>query len=144
MLLGYRDSTDTTKRKSEIEIGWTFLARSHWGGVYNSEMKQLIIRHAFRFVSHVIFVVGPKNLRSQKAVEKIGGFRVGSRMDTNCQDNLVYRAGVCPRNIRVDFLDWESPIMPIRSKSDGRVDEFKDVRGDRFFYEHPSVAHFRR
>src|SRR5271154_2097028 len=27
--------------KSEIEIGWTFLARSHWGGSYNGEMKQL-------------------------------------------------------------------------------------------------------
>src|SRR6266571_4146070 len=23
----------------EVEIGWTFLARSHWGGVYNKEMK---------------------------------------------------------------------------------------------------------
>ena len=26
------------KEKSEIEIGWTFLARSHWGGIYNREM----------------------------------------------------------------------------------------------------------
>ena len=29
--------------KSEIEIGWTFLARSHWGGVYNGEMKALML-----------------------------------------------------------------------------------------------------
>src|SRR5262245_37862997 len=41
--------------KSEIEIGWTFLARSHWGGTYNREMKQLMLRHAFRFVNSVIF-----------------------------------------------------------------------------------------
>ncbi len=79
------------QEKSEIEIGWTFLARSHWGGVYNSEMKQLMIRHAFRFVSHVIFVVGPQNLRSQNAVEKIGGVRVGSRMDAAGQNNYVFR-----------------------------------------------------
>ena len=26
---------------SEIEIGWTFLARSHWGGIYNREMKRV-------------------------------------------------------------------------------------------------------
>src|SRR5580704_13977259 len=26
------------EEKGEIEIGWTFLARSHWGGVYNGEM----------------------------------------------------------------------------------------------------------
>src|SRR5947207_13586469 len=25
--------------RSEVEIGWTFLARSHWGGRYNGEMK---------------------------------------------------------------------------------------------------------
>src|SRR5215212_12159129 len=43
------------EEKSEIEIGWTFLARSHWGGRYNHEMKQLMLRHAFRFVNNVIF-----------------------------------------------------------------------------------------
>ena len=32
--------------KREIEIGWTFLARSHWGGRYGAEMKQLMLRHA--------------------------------------------------------------------------------------------------
>src|SRR5436190_5822952 len=45
--------------KSEIEIGWTFLARSRWGGVYNREMKDLMLRHAFRFVKDVILLVGP-------------------------------------------------------------------------------------
>src|SRR2546427_10784152 len=45
------------EEKSEIEIGWTFLARSHWGGMYNKEMKQLMLRHAFRFVNTVIFLV---------------------------------------------------------------------------------------
>src|SRR5947207_6712912 len=52
--------------RSEIEIGWTFLARSHWGGIYNAEMKRLILRHAFRFVKSVVFLVGLQNLRSQK------------------------------------------------------------------------------
>jgi len=67
--------------KSEIEIGWTFLARSHWGGLYNREMKQLMLRHAFQFVNNVVFLISPQNLRSQRAVEKIGGVRVGSRPD---------------------------------------------------------------
>jgi RimJ/RimL family protein N-acetyltransferase len=79
------------KERSEIEIGWTFLARSHWGGIYNREMKQLMLRHAFRFVDSVIFVVGPQNLRSQRAVEKIGGVRVGSRTDASGRDSIVYR-----------------------------------------------------
>lgn len=79
------------EEKSEIEIGWTFLARSHWGGIYNREMKQLMLRHAFRFVNSVIFLVGPENLRSQKAVEKIGAVRVGSRPDASGRDSLLYQ-----------------------------------------------------
>jgi RimJ/RimL family protein N-acetyltransferase len=79
------------KDKSEIEIGWTFLARSHWGGSYNREMKRLMLQHAFKFVSNVIFVIGPENFRSQRAVEKIGGVRVGSRADASGRESFVYR-----------------------------------------------------
>ena len=74
---------------SEIEIGWTFLARTHWGGAYNKEMKQLMLRHAFRFVKNVVFLVGPRNMRSQRAMEKIGGVRAGSRLDG--KENVVFR-----------------------------------------------------
>lgn len=77
--------------KSEIEIGWTFLARSRWGGLYNREMKQLMLRHAFRFVKNVVFLVGPQNLRSQRALEKIGAVREGSRLDASGRDSLVYQ-----------------------------------------------------
>jgi N-acetyltransferase len=63
--------------KSEIEIGWTFLARRYWGGQYNREMKQLMLDHAFKFVKSVVFYVGQTNIRSQKATEKIGGIRNG-------------------------------------------------------------------
>jgi len=77
--------------KSEVEVGWTFLARSHWGGVYNRDMKRLMLRHAFRFVECVIFVIGTQNLRSQRAVEKIGAVRVGSRTDTGGRESFVYQ-----------------------------------------------------
>ena len=63
--------------KSEIEIGWTFLARSYWGGRYNRELKQLMLTHAFKFVESVVLLVGENNIRSQKATEKIGGIRDG-------------------------------------------------------------------
>jgi RimJ/RimL family protein N-acetyltransferase len=62
---------------SEIEIGWTFLARSHWGQLYNAEMKRLMLAHAFRFVQRVVFRVGPLNRRSQRALEKIGATYLG-------------------------------------------------------------------
>ena len=56
----------------QIEIGWTFLARSYWGGRYNGELKRLMLDHAFKFVDTVFFLVGSNNLRSRKALEKIG------------------------------------------------------------------------
>src|SRR5438552_15980865 len=58
--------------ESEVEIGWTFLERAFWGGSYNRELKSLMLDHAFRFVKHVVFVVGEKNFRSQQALRKIG------------------------------------------------------------------------
>jgi RimJ/RimL family protein N-acetyltransferase len=82
---GYSDE------KSEIEIGWTFLARSHWGGEYNGEMKRLMLRHAFQFVHCIVFLVGPQNLRSQKALEKIGALRAGSRLDAEGRESFVYQ-----------------------------------------------------
>jgi RimJ/RimL family protein N-acetyltransferase len=76
--------------RSEIEIGWTFLARSHWGGTYNGEMKQLMLRHAFTFVDHVVFLIGPENWRSRRAIEKIGGVLVASRVNTAGLECVVY------------------------------------------------------
>ncbi len=77
--------------RSEIEIGWTFLARSHWGGVYNGEMKRLMLSHAFKFVDNVIFSVGSNNLRSQRAVEKIGGVRAGTKTDPLGRESFIFR-----------------------------------------------------
>jgi len=63
--------------QKQVEIGWTFLQRAFWGGEYNGELKTLMLDHAFRFVERVVFTVGENNLRSQRAVEKIGGSVVG-------------------------------------------------------------------
>jgi len=81
--------------KREIEIGWTFLARSHWGGKYNAELKRLMLGQAFKFVESVVFLIGPTNVRSQKALEKIGGVLTERRTKTNPNgetvENVVYQ-----------------------------------------------------
>lgn len=63
---------DLDPARREVAIGYTFLARSHWGGASNREMKRLMLDHAFRWAEVVWFHVGSNNLRSRKAVEKIG------------------------------------------------------------------------
>jgi N-acetyltransferase len=79
------------QEKSVIEIGWTFLVKGPLGGIYNKKMKQLMLRHAFRFVKNVVFIVGTHNWRSQRAVEKIGGVRMGSKLDEGGRESFIYR-----------------------------------------------------
>lgn len=59
--------------RSQVEIGWTFLARKCWGGAYNREMKRLMLAQAFTGVQRVVFHIGADNGRSRKACEAIGG-----------------------------------------------------------------------
>ena len=76
--------------RSEVEIGWTFLGRDYWGGTYNGELKRLMLDHAFRSVETVLFVVAPGNVRSQRAVEKLGAVRAGTRYDDVRGERLVF------------------------------------------------------
>ena len=59
--------------RREVAIGYTFLARAHWGGAANAEMKRLLIEHAAPYVDTIWFHVGRENWRSRRAMEKIGG-----------------------------------------------------------------------
>jgi N-acetyltransferase len=56
----------------EVEIGWTFLARSHWGGVFNRSIKRLMLAYALARFDTAIFLVGEGNVISRRALEKIG------------------------------------------------------------------------
>jgi len=75
-----------------IAIGYTFLARSHWGGAANAEMKQLMLRHAFTDVQEVLFSVAERNLRSRRAVEKLGAELAGAENAPRWgQIHVIYR-----------------------------------------------------
>jgi N-acetyltransferase len=76
----------------KIMIGYTFLARSHWGGASNAEMKRLMLRHAFTDVLEVLFSVAERNLRSRRAVEKLGAELVGAGDPARWgQIHVIYR-----------------------------------------------------
>jgi RimJ/RimL family protein N-acetyltransferase len=54
-------------------------------------MKRLMLRHAFKFVNNVVFLVGPQNMRSRRAVEKIGGVLAGTRPNETGRESVLYR-----------------------------------------------------
>ena len=80
-----------------IEIGWTFLARSYWGGRYNQAIKKLQIDYAFNYVERILFYIHENNLRSQKAVEKLGGERItsieGRVLEIRPNASVIYQIG---------------------------------------------------
>lgn len=61
---------------SSMAIGYTFLAKDHWGTTYNKALKTLMLNYAFQFVNNVILHIGANNIRSQKATEKLGGIKI--------------------------------------------------------------------
>lgn len=89
--------------RSQVEIGWTFLARSHWGRGFNREMKRLMLAHALAGVGRVVLHIGEDNIRSRKACENIGG-----RLTD--EDEVVERGGQMVRHVvyeitREDFVN---------------------------------------
>jgi RimJ/RimL family protein N-acetyltransferase len=81
---------DFDAEQGVVEIGWSFLARRCWGGRYNGEMKRLMLEHAFKTVERVVFIIGPENHRSRRAVEKIGGVYIGVKPDAKGRERVVY------------------------------------------------------
>lgn len=84
----------------EISVGYTFLVRRLWGGAANRELKRLMLDHAFGFAQGVWFDVGAANLRSRRAMEKIGG--ILSR-ETPADPATGYAAHV---HYRIDRSAW--------------------------------------
>jgi RimJ/RimL family protein N-acetyltransferase len=84
-------------------IGYTFIARSTWGRQYNRALKTLMLDHAFRFVDRVVFHVGATNIRSRKAMERLGGICIGEAavryFGEQSTQNVIYK---------IDKIDWDT------------------------------------
>ncbi|MEM8878450.1 MAG: GNAT family N-acetyltransferase [Pseudomonadota bacterium] len=75
---------------TDIGIGFTFLAPSHWGGSYNFEIKELMITHAFQSFDRIWFHIGSNNLRSQIATTRLGAeWRYDAELDLGTGPSLT-------------------------------------------------------
>jgi len=97
--------------KKEISIGYTFLERAQWGSGANNEMKKLMLDHIFSYVDTAWFGVAEINLRSRRAVEKLGAalsHRENRELEGQSYVQLhyklsapTYRAKQCLRDQRI-------------------------------------------
>ena len=64
-------------KEDSILIGYTFYAVDYWGKGYNPAVKTLMLDYIFQYVSRVIFHIGAENYRSQVAITRLGGKKIG-------------------------------------------------------------------
>lgn len=72
----YDYNEDENSTETSVLIGYTFIGRKFWGNNYNKSLKKLMLDYAFEHVNKVYFHIGAFNIRSQKAIEKIGAIKV--------------------------------------------------------------------
>ena len=90
-IIGSTRYYDYKPDNSSIAIGFTFLVREYWGGLYNKSAKKLLLDYAFQFVDNVYFHIGPDNIRSQRAILKIGAVKINEvEIENNGQKSLHY------------------------------------------------------
>jgi len=67
---------DYNAEDNSIFIGYTFYGTKFWGSKLNPQVKKLMLDYIFQYVDKVNFHVGKDNIRSQKAMEKLGARKV--------------------------------------------------------------------
>lgn len=89
-IIGSTRFYDLDAEQKSTAIGYTFLAKACWGGVYNSAVKKLMINYAFQFVDNIFFHVGATNIISQKAVAKLGAIKLSESYKNFSGKDLLY------------------------------------------------------
>ena len=90
--------------KGAVAIGYTFLAYRCWGGLFNAELKKLMLEYAFAAFETAYFHIAPSNVRSQKAIEKIGATYVGEKSLLLSEKEQIWRVYSINKN-SVHFVD---------------------------------------
>ena len=67
---------DFDEKDNSIIIGYTFIGKDFWGKEINKTLKKIMLDYAFKYVDKVYFHIGAFNIRSQKAIEKIGAIKI--------------------------------------------------------------------
>ena len=108
------------EKNKRLNIGYTWYIPSVWGKVYNKECKLLLLSYAFEKLNcnRVGFEVAHQNIRSQKAVEKIGGVKEGMlrkhaiRPDGISRDTFIFSI------INDEWLETKNQLQKLIANSE--------------------------
>ena len=103
------------EKNKRLNIGYTWYVPSVWGMVHNKECKYLLLTYAFEKLAfnRVGFEVAHQNIRSQKAVEKIGGTREGELRKFALRPDGVFRNTVVFSIINDEWPEKKDKLMQL-------------------------------
>lgn len=92
-IIGSTRFMDVQFKHKKLEIGTTWLLPEYWGTAVNLECKLLLLTYCFENLKtlRVQLKTDENNLRSRKAIEKIGGEFEGILRNDMVRDNLTSR-----------------------------------------------------
>lgn len=105
-IIGSTRFTEMQPQHKKLEIGWTWMHPDYWASAVNLECKLLLLRYCFEQLGtqRVQLRTDVLNMRSRKAIEKIGAqyegtFRNDMLKDTGLKRDSVYYS--------IIDTDWE-------------------------------------
>jgi RimJ/RimL family protein N-acetyltransferase len=121
-MIGSTRLMDIVQRDEKLEIGFTWLVKEYWGTGINFECKLLLLTFCFTVLKarRVQIKTDENNLRSRKAIEKIGGQFEGILRKDRIRDNSTSR-----NTAYYSILDDEWPAAEQKIKS--QLNEYRRV-----------------
>ena len=103
------------EKHKRLDIGYTWYIPEVWGKVHNKECKLLLLQYAFEVLhfNRVGFHVAHINLRSQKAVEKIGGVKEGVLRNHSYQPDGSMRSTVLFSVLREEWPQTKEKLLKL-------------------------------
>lgn len=111
-IIGSTRFLDLNEEHRNLEIGYTWYLPEYWGKGHNEECKYLMLTHCFEELRtiRVQIITSHKNLRSRRAIERIGGKAEGILRD------VIIRNGEKKSIAYYSILEdeWKDVKMPLK------------------------------
>ncbi|CAI6241227.1 GNAT family N-acetyltransferase [Bacillus subtilis] len=93
-----------------LEIGWTWFHPSVWGTSVNSECKYLLLQYCFERLNtiRVQFKTDERNIRSQKAIERLGAVKEGI-----LRNQMIRKDGTFRNSVFYSLIDRDWPSVKL-------------------------------
>jgi RimJ/RimL family protein N-acetyltransferase len=109
--IGATSFMDIHRQDRNLEIGGTWITTSAWRTPINTECKYLLLKHAFETLGciRVQLKTDARNLRSQRAIERLGAVKEGV-----LRKHMITRTGYVRDTVMYSIIDTEWQMVKKR------------------------------